>query len=89
MDLSGNTVFKDEEEKELWEAINDLSLKNREVLVLHYFSDMKLDEISESLGIPLGTCKSRLNSALDALRRRFPKNEFYFLNEKGEGNEII
>ena len=84
-----NSVLKSEERKELWQHINNLSIKSKEVLVLHFYSGLKLQEISDILGIPLGTCKSRLNSALNSLRKQIPKNEFSLLDEGGELYETI
>lgn len=89
LDLVENSVLKSEEEKELWKQINFLSLKSREVLVLHFYSGFKLKEIADTLGIPLGTCKSRLNSALNALRKQIPQNEFSFLDEGEELYETV
>jgi RNA polymerase sigma-70 factor (ECF subfamily) len=40
----------------------------RAVVVLHYYLDLTLPETAAALGIPVGTAKSRLNRALDALR---------------------
>ena len=47
-----------------------VSPKSRAVLVLHYLEDMPLKEVSQVLGISLGTVKSRLAYGLQALRRR-------------------
>jgi RNA polymerase sigma-70 factor (ECF subfamily) len=49
-------------------ALRGLSVKLRAVVVLRYYWDMPYGEIAETLGIPLGTVKSRLNAALRALR---------------------
>ena len=67
--------FNEQRNKELWEEINKLSHKCREVVVLHFFLGMKLNEVAAVLNIPLGTCKSRLNSALTALRRKFNEEQ--------------
>jgi len=40
----------------------------RAVIVLHYYLDLTLQETAAALGIPVGTAKSRLNRALDAMR---------------------
>jgi len=40
----------------------------RAVVVLHYYLDLTLPETAAMLGIPVGTAKSRLNRALDAMR---------------------
>jgi RNA polymerase sigma-70 factor (ECF subfamily) len=45
-----------------------LSTEERAVLVLHYYLDLPLAEAADTLGIPLGTMKSRLNRATQALR---------------------
>ncbi|GEO27978.1 RNA polymerase sigma24 factor [Alicyclobacillus acidoterrestris] len=64
-------------------AINQLKFKSREVIVLHFFAGLTLNEISETLGIPLGTCKSRLNSALTTLRKKLDDNDFFELEARG------
>ena len=87
IDLTENSILKSEEEHELWRAVYNLNLKNKEIIVLHFYSGMKLNEISDCLGIPLGTCKSRLNSALTKLRRCIPDNDFEFLLRGGAAVE--
>jgi len=42
----------------------------RAVVALHYYLDLTLVETAAALGIPVGTAKSRLNRALDAMRIR-------------------
>lgn len=42
----------------------------REVLLLRFADGLDLKEIAEVLRVPLGTVKSRLHNALEALRRR-------------------
>jgi RNA polymerase sigma-70 factor (ECF subfamily) len=42
----------------------------RAVVVLHFYLDLTLPETAAALGIPVGTAKSRLNRALDAMRVR-------------------
>ena len=42
----------------------------REVLLLRYYQDLGEAEISQVLGIPRGTVKSRLHAAVKALRER-------------------
>jgi len=89
LDLVETTVLKTEEENELWTEISNLNLKSREIVILHFYSGMKLKEISVTLGIPLGTCKSRLNTALNTLRKQLPKNNFNFTNKGGDTFEPI
>jgi DNA-directed RNA polymerase specialized sigma24 family protein len=40
----------------------------RAVIVLHHYLDLPLPAVAETLGIPLGTAKSRLHRALGLLR---------------------
>ncbi len=49
-------------------AIGKLSEEHRTVLVLFDIQGLTYDEISETLGIPVGTVKSRLNRARMALK---------------------
>jgi DNA-directed RNA polymerase specialized sigma24 family protein len=37
--------------------------------VLHYYLDLPLPEVAATLGVPLGTAKSRLGRGLTVLRR--------------------
>jgi len=46
-----------------------LSVEHREVLVLGYFEGMSSSEIADTVGIPIGTVKSRVAAALSALRQ--------------------
>ena len=50
-------------------AFDRLSERNRLILVLHHVEERPLAEIATSLGIPIGTAKSRLHQARAALER--------------------
>jgi len=52
------------------DAVAELSPATRSVVALHYTGGLSLREIAETLGISVGTVKSRLNSGLEQLRRR-------------------
>jgi RNA polymerase sigma-70 factor (ECF subfamily) len=45
-----------------------IPVEQRAVLVLQHYLDMDLPEIAETLGVPLGTVKSRSHAARQALR---------------------
>lgn len=75
-DNTESIILKNEEEAILWKAVDMLSHKSKEVIVLHYYSDMKLNDIAHTLGIPLGTCKSRLNAALTNLKKQLVHTNF-------------
>jgi RNA polymerase sigma-70 factor (ECF subfamily) len=55
---------------ELVEALGRLPLPFRQVLVLHYLADLPVERVAGELGIPVGTAKSRLSRARDALARQ-------------------
>lgn len=82
-------VIRNELERQLWNEVNRLTLKNREIIVLHYYLGFKLTEIASILGIPLGTCKSRLNSALTSLGKKIRGSELENLHEGGDICETV
>jgi RNA polymerase sigma-70 factor (ECF subfamily) len=49
-------------------ALEKLSPKLREVIVLNIYQGLRYQEVADVLGIPLGTVKSRINHALAALK---------------------
>jgi RNA polymerase sigma factor (sigma-70 family) len=51
------------------EAISELTPRQRAVIVLRYYLDMSEGEISERLGIPKGTVKSRASAAILRMRK--------------------
>lgn len=61
-------ILKEEMNKEILEQINKLSPNKRRVLLLYYFKEMSLKEISVIENIPIGTVKSRLYSAKRLLK---------------------
>lgn len=49
-------------------AVGELEPKERQLLELAYFSDLSQTEIAERVGVPLGTVKTRMRTALIKLR---------------------
>jgi RNA polymerase sigma-70 factor (ECF subfamily) len=45
-----------------------LSIDHRAVVVLHHYLDLPLDQVADTLGIPVGTVRSRLHYAMRGLR---------------------
>ncbi len=72
---------KDEEWNNVCQAVATLSLQHRVVIVLHYFNDLSLDEISDVLEIPVGTVKSRLHYGRRALKKYLETNSNASLGE--------
>jgi RNA polymerase sigma-70 factor (ECF subfamily) len=56
----------------LAEALRRLSEAHREVIVLHYYEEMKIHEIASQLGLSKGTVKSRLHYAIGDLQKLLP-----------------
>lgn len=79
-----HNVLQDEQNQELWKEINRLPDKSKEIIILHFYGELKLSEAAEALGIPIGTCKSRLHTALKQLRKQLPNYETFQL----EGREL-
>ena len=52
----------------LWFAINKLPTDDKITVVLHYFVGLDQQSVSNTLGVPLGTVKSRLNRARRKLK---------------------
>lgn len=61
------TVLIDDEHHRLRRALTRLSRRQREVLVLRYWSDLSEAEIADTLGISAGTVKSTASRAVAAL----------------------
>ena len=53
---------------EILSLITRLSPDERAVVVLHYWADLPLTEVAVRLGWPVGTVKTRLHRALEAMR---------------------
>ena len=69
--LDYNDTYSDLDVKEI---IKNLKNDLKEVVVLYYFEDLGVKEISEILEIPQGTVKSRLSRARAELEKVLVKN---------------
>ncbi|OII61273.1 MULTISPECIES: RNA polymerase sigma factor [unclassified Streptomyces] len=63
-------VLLGEEHGRVLHALRDLTNRQREVLVLRYWSELSEAQIAETLGLSRGAVKSTASRALDALERR-------------------
>ena len=50
-------------------AIDNLSHKLKSVMILHYFENFSIDEISKKLNLPAGTVKRRLHDGREAIKK--------------------
>lgn len=58
-----------EEHRQVFDALAQLTVRQREVLVLRYWSELTEAQIAEALGISRGTVKSTASRALATLER--------------------
>lgn len=64
----GDQLCRAEWAATLWEALNHLPVRHRDVLLLRFHDGASLAEIASALGIAVGTVKSRLHHGLARLR---------------------
>ncbi|MFF3257985.1 sigma-70 family RNA polymerase sigma factor [Streptomyces sp. NPDC002932] len=57
------------------QGLDGLPETQRQVLVLRFYADLPVRVIAQQLGIPEGTVKSRLHTAVRALRERLHEDE--------------
>jgi RNA polymerase sigma-70 factor, ECF subfamily len=63
-----DAAIENEKEAEVWKTLNQLDEPFRIVVVLRYFHELSISEISEILSITEGTIHSRLHTARERLR---------------------
>ncbi|MFT3894716.1 MAG: RNA polymerase sigma factor [Anaerolineales bacterium] len=61
-------VIRNEKEAILWSELNKLDERHRIVVVLRYFHELPISEISDILSVNEGTIHSRLHTARERLR---------------------
>ncbi len=61
----------------IYDCIKTLGAKHRAVIVMYFYADMSIKEISSALGCPQGTVKSRLNAATKLLKERMEGEYVY------------
>ena len=70
-------VVENERRDRVRHALQKLKPKYRECLALRFESDMQLHEIAQTLGISLGTVKTRLRRGLMAFKEVYVKGGFH------------
>lgn len=64
-----NLTTLEEQDRHIYEILDQLPLKYKEVLVLKFLENMSYEEISDVLKIPEGTVATRINRAKKAFRK--------------------
>ena len=67
-ELKEEIVFETKERHDIYYAVQQLPLKYRTVIHLHYYENYKINEISRILGIKENTVKSHLARAREKLK---------------------
>ncbi len=62
-------ISAEERDQQVQRVLNDMSPALKEVLLLAYFQRLSYAQVADELGIPLGTVKSRLHSAVAVFAR--------------------
>jgi len=60
--------FADEDAASIHQALREIGVKHREVLVLHFLEDLSVAEIATVVGCSEGTVKSRIHHAKRAMK---------------------
>ena len=60
---------------EMWDIFHQIKEEYRLVVVLFYYDDLSIQDISKVLNIPIGTVKSRLNRGKEALKNALEKRD--------------
>jgi RNA polymerase sigma-70 factor (ECF subfamily) len=67
--------------RHLMDAVNELGQNYKPLILMRYFEDMSYEDIAQTLGINLGTVKSRMNQAKTLLKDK--------LTERGIGEDFF
>ena len=66
---------RNEQAQQIWNAILQLPIKHREIIIMSHFQGMSYKQIAGLLDIPMGTVMSRLHKARKALRTKLTGNK--------------
>ena len=75
MEITEDLKIEESYKLDLKESINNLDSDLKIIVILYYYEDMSIKDISESLNIPQGTIKSRLSRARKKLKEILSIND--------------
>lgn len=67
------SIVREEDQKQIVRVIQLLTDQYREIIVLRFYGEQGYEEIAETLGIPIGTVKSRIFNAVRECRKLMKK----------------
>lgn len=68
-DQADEPLFTKEDAAAIHDALSQIGIKHREVLVLHFLQDLSIDEVASVIGCSSGTVKSRMHYAKQAMKQ--------------------
>jgi len=71
-----NLYLANELQKNLWQALNDLSPGDRELIVLHYFSGLSLQEIAPITGKSYAAVRQRMVRLRQTIKQRLEEQGY-------------
>ena len=72
---AGDDVRSVDDHDQLDRGFRRLKPDQRAAVVLHYYLGLSVPEVAESLGVPVGTAKSKIHYAVDAMRAALEADE--------------
>jgi RNA polymerase sigma-70 factor (ECF subfamily) len=77
-------IIRMETQSEVWEAVQDLSPRLREAVLLRYWAGHTYREMADILGCPVPTAQSRVRLAFERLRAALAPESLADLSDVGE-----
>lgn len=68
--------IKNERYKALWNALDSLSIQERELIILHYFSNFSLQEAAEILGKNYAAVRKKMSRLRETLKQRMEEQGY-------------
>lgn len=70
-------LVREEINRSIWQAVDKIPVKYRELILLRYLQELKYDEIADVTGLPVGTVKNRIFKAKDILKAEIEKDGMF------------
>ena len=73
--VAGDDVRSVDDHDQLARGFRRLKPSQRAAVVLHFYLGLSVPEVADALGVPVGTAKSRIHYAVDAMRAALEADE--------------
>jgi len=71
------SLAREETRDYVWQVVDHIPLKFRELILLRYIQDLKYEEIAEITSLPVGTVKNRIFKAKEILKQEMEKDGMF------------